>query len=132
MKFVGQIHLNSLGQIWLDIFYCGTLDKFKLCVVLELLVPYPYSKCTPQSKNRCMELDITNYLAAQIVRISKNINNLHANNFHYNFVCQICIGNHLSYECQLENPFYPPSLEQDHYMSNYQLNNPYSNIYNPG
>ncbi|KAL5549438.1 hypothetical protein UlMin_004669 [Ulmus minor] len=48
--------------------------------------------------------------------------------------CDLCGGNHASFECQVGNPFASPNSEQANYVSNFQRpqHNPYSNTYNPG
>ena len=56
---------------------------------------------------------------------------MNVNAIQTNVVCDHCVGNHSSVDCQMGNPFAQSSYGQANYVSNFQCqNNPYSNTYN--
>lgn len=68
-----------------------------------------------------------------MANLSQQLGKMNVNAIQTNVVCDHCVGNHSSVDCQVRNPFAQPSYEQAHYISNFQRKkkNPYSNTFNP-
>ena len=58
---------------------------------------------------------------------------MHVSDVQSNLVCELCVGNHPSTECQVRSPFATNSVEQVNYVANNQCQfNSFSNTFNPG
>lgn len=79
------------------------------------------------------EVDSYTALAAQLTNIQKQLGNVLKINAieSSSLTCDLCVGNHVSNDCQEGNQFAQP--EQANYVNNFQRvqGNPYSNTYNP-
>ena len=86
----------------------------------------------PRKTAGVLELDSITPLAVQMATLSQQLGKMNVNAIQTNVVCDHCVGNHSSVDCQVGNPFAQSSYGQANYMSNFQRqNNPYSNTYNP-
>ncbi len=79
------------------------------------------------------EINAFSVLAAQVANLSKQLGNMNVNAIQStNVICDFCVGNHASVDCQVGSPFAISTSEQANFVSNFQRqNNPYSNTYNP-
>ena len=77
------------------------------------------------------DIDTFNYLAAQVVILNNNLKKMNVVAVS-NLVCENCVGNHSSLECQAGGPYEANSSEQVNYVANNQRQyNPNSNIFQP-
>ena len=91
-----------------------------------------YRKSNAKKDSWSLELDFITSLVAQMATLSQQLSKMNVNAIQTNVVCDHCLGNHSSVDCQMGNPFAQSSYGQANYMSNLQRqNNPYLNMYNP-
>ena len=77
------------------------------------------------------DIDTFNYLAAQVVILNNNFKKMNVVAVS-NLVCENCVGNHSSLECQARGPYEANSSEQVNYVANNQRQyNPNSKIFQP-
>ena len=94
---------------------------------------WPIEKAMLRKTVGVLELDSITSLAAQMATLSQQLGKMNVNAIQTNVVCDHCVGNHSSVDCQMGNPFAQSSYGQANYVSNFQRqNNPYSNMYNLG
>ncbi|XP_021831504.1 uncharacterized protein LOC110771504 [Prunus avium] len=94
---------------------------------------WPSERMNPKPAG-VLEVDAMALLKAKISNLTKKVDSLSVNaiNTNTNFGCDFCAGPHPSSDCTTGNPF--TSVEQVNQVGefNRQINNPYSNTYNPG
>ena len=93
---------------------------------------WPIEKTMLRKTAGVLELDSITSLVAQMATLSQQLGKMNVNAIQTNVVCDHCVGNHSSVDCQMGNAFSQSSYGQANYVSNFHCqNNPYLNTYNP-
>ena len=89
---------------------------------------WPSERATSKKSTGMYEVDVFSNLAAQVSLLTKQLKATQLQNMQVStnevqacaFLCEFCIGPHLSLECQVGNPFGQMTMEQDQYLGKFQ------------
>ena len=66
---------------------------------------WPTERAMPRKTAGVLELDSITSLAAKMATLSQQLGKMNVNVIQTDVVCDHCVGNHSSVDCQMGNPF---------------------------